>query len=47
MGPNGTMITIRFPDPHVEAVTYSLDEVLPGFFFELEAALAPPTGLPC
>jgi hypothetical protein len=46
MGPDGTMIAIRFPDPHVEAVTYSLDEVLPGFFFEFEAALAPPTGLP-
>ena len=30
----------------MEAVTYSLDEVLPGFFFEFEAALAPPTGSP-
>ena len=44
--PGGQEIPIRFPDPHVEAETYSLDEVLPGFFDEIEEALAPEEGLP-
>ena len=45
-GPHGKDIPIRFPDPHVEALNYSLDEVLPGFFDEVEAALAPENGQP-
>jgi hypothetical protein len=46
IGPEGKEIPIRFPDPHVKAVAYSLDEVLPGFFDEFEAALAPASGPP-
>jgi hypothetical protein len=45
-GPAGKEILIQFPDPHVEAETYSLDEVLPGFFAEIEEALAPAQGQP-
>lgn len=45
-GPGGREIPIHFPDPHVEAVTYSLDAVLPGFFDEVKAALAPDDGHP-
>jgi len=45
-GPDGTEIPIRFPDPHVKAVTYSLDEVLPGFFQEFQEAIAPVSGSP-
>lgn len=32
---------IRFPDPHVMQVEYSLDDVLPGFFEEFAEILAP------
>jgi len=39
-GPDGREIQVQFPDPHVEALNYSLDEVLPGFFEELKDALA-------
>ncbi|MAU12871.1 MAG: helicase [Anaerolineaceae bacterium] len=37
---------IRFPDPHVMQVEYSLDNVLPGFFDEFAQALAPEEGEP-
>ena len=43
---HGQEIPIRFPDPHVAAINYSLDEVLPGFFDEIEEALAPDQGDP-
>jgi len=46
VGPGGREIPIHFPDPHVEALKYSLDAVLPGFFDEIEAALAPEDGDP-
>jgi hypothetical protein len=46
IGPDGKETAIRFPDPHVKAVEYSFDPVLPGFFAEFEEALAPPFGLP-
>jgi len=45
-GLRGEEILVRFPDPKVKAVTYSLDEVLPGFFDEFEEALAPEEGDP-
>lgn len=37
---------IRFPDPHVMQVEYTLDDVLPGFFDEFAQALAPEEGEP-
>jgi hypothetical protein len=40
-GPGGKEIAVRFPEPHIEALYYDLDEVLPGFFDELKEALAP------
>ena len=40
----GNEIPVRFPDPHVEADTYSFDDLLPGFFEEIEVALAPDNG---
>src|SRR5215469_5890559 len=42
----GNDIPVRFPDPHVEANIYSFDELLPGFFDEIEEALAPEHGSP-
>lgn len=42
----GRETLIQFPDPHVAAITYSLDEVLPGFFDEFKEALAPEQGDP-
>ncbi len=45
-GPSGKMEVIRFPDPHVTQVEYSLDDVLPGFFDEFAEALAPEEGEP-
>jgi Helicase conserved C-terminal domain/PLD-like domain/SNF2-related domain len=45
-GPGGKDIPVRFPDPHVEADTYSFDTVLPGFFDEIKEALAPENGNP-
>ena len=45
-GPDGRLIPIRFPTSHVSSVNYELDEVLPGFFEEFEAALMPEQGLP-
>ena len=32
---------MQFPEPHVEALNYDLEDVLPGFFDELKEALAP------
>ena len=46
VGPGGLEMPVQFPEPHVEAVTYDLDEVLPGFFDEFEEALAPEDGDP-
>ena len=46
IGPGGLEMPVHFPDPHVGAVTYDLDEVLPGFFDEFEEALAPEDGEP-
>ncbi len=42
----GREIPIQFPTPHVQAIEYSLDEVLPGFFEDFERALAPEQGEP-
>ena len=42
----GREIPVQFPDPHVRALNYSLDDVLPGFFDEFEEALAPEHGDP-
>lgn len=42
----GREIPVRFPDPHVEADTYSFDTLLPGFFDEIKEALAPEEGDP-
>jgi hypothetical protein len=43
---DGTRITIQFPRPNVAASTYDLDEVLPGFFDEVESILQPDEGEP-
>ena len=40
-GPGGVEMLIRFPKPHIERISYSLDAVLPGFFEEFEEALMP------
>jgi len=45
-GLDGTPVPIRFPTSHVEKVNYQLDEVLPGFFEEFAASLAPEEGEP-
>jgi hypothetical protein len=45
-GPGGQLIPIRFPDPHVLKVNYSLDGVLPGFLDQFEQDLAPEQGEP-
>jgi len=45
-GLRGEEILVRFPNPKVKAVTYSLDDVLPGFFDEFKDALAPEEGAP-
>jgi len=45
-GPAGQRIPIRFPDPHVLRVDYSLDDVLPGFIDQFEQDLAPEHGEP-
>lgn len=42
----GREFPVRFPAPHVRAIKYSLDEVLPGFFDEIKEALAPEEGEP-
>ncbi|MGQ0814059.1 MAG: helicase-related protein [Gemmatimonadota bacterium] len=38
---DGTRVTIQFPMPHVAASSYDLDDVVPGFFDEFAAILAP------
>lgn len=40
-GPNGTLIQVKFPKPHLHRIDYTLDAVLPGFFGEFAAALMP------
>ncbi len=42
----GNEVPIRFPESHVLKVNYELDEVLPDFFEEFAAALAPEEGEP-
>jgi len=42
----GHEIPDQFPTPHVEAITYSLDDELLGFFDEFKVALAPEEGEP-
>ena len=37
----GAEVPVQFPEPHVEALTYDLEDALPGFFEELKKALAP------
>ena len=44
--PDGTRVTVQFPRPHVDAETYDLEDVLPGFFAEVEAVLQPEDGEP-
>jgi len=44
--PDGTEVTIRFPDPEVQARSYDMDDVLPGFFGEFASILAPEDGEP-
>ncbi len=41
IGPGGVEMPVQFPEPHVEAINYDLEEVLPGFFDDLKKALAP------
>ena len=40
-GSDGRLVSIVFPQPKAISVRYSLEEVLPGFFDRLEAALDP------
>ena len=40
-GPRGVEMPVQFPEPHVEALNYDLDDVLLGFFEKLKEALAP------
>lgn len=42
--PDGSQVTIRFPEPVVQARSYDMDEVLPGFFAEFAEVLAPERG---
>lgn len=44
--PDGRILPIRFPTPVARTIRYELDDVLPGFFEEVEEALAPEDGLP-
>jgi hypothetical protein len=46
IGAGGLEAPVHLPEPHVEAVTYDLDDVLPDFFDEFEEALAPEHGEP-
>jgi len=41
VGPGGVETAIRFPEPHVRKIDYELDDVLPGFFEDIEESLAP------
>ena len=40
-GPGGEEMVVQFPEPHVEPLSYDLEDVLPGFFDEIKEALAP------
>jgi hypothetical protein len=42
----GREIPVQFPTPHVQAINYSLDDELPGFFEDFKLALAPEEGEP-
>lgn len=42
----GREVPIQFPTPHVQAINYSLDDQLPGFFEDFKRALAPEEGDP-
>ncbi len=44
IGPDGRPQPIVFPQPHAISVRYNLDDLLPGFFDRLEAALDPDSG---
>lgn len=46
VGPGGAEIPVHFPSPHVRAITYDVENVLPGFFSDFEQALAPENGPP-
>ena len=37
----GAEVPVQFPEPHVEALTYDLEDALPGFFEQVKEALAP------
>lgn len=43
---DGRTVPLTFPDPKPLSITYRLDDVLPGFVGELEAALMPQVGSP-
>ena len=43
-GPDGRPIPIVFPQPQAISVRYNLDDLLPGFFDQLENALDPDSG---
>jgi hypothetical protein len=43
---DGRQVTIQFPTPHVRSCSYDLDEVLPAFFADFTAILAPEHGEP-
>ncbi len=42
----GHEIPVQFPTPHVQAINYTLDDRLPGFFEDFKAAVAPEEGEP-
>lgn len=42
--PDGTEVTIQFPQPHVHKASYDFEQVLPGFFDEATEILAPEDG---
>ncbi len=44
--PDGRRVPIHFPKPIPQSANYDLDQILPGFFSELEDALDPPHGHP-
>jgi len=46
IGPGGVEMPVRFPQPHVQAINYELDDVLPDFFDDFAKALAPEEGDP-
>jgi hypothetical protein len=44
IGIDGIPVAIQFPNPNVASETYDLEDVLPGFFAEVERILAPADG---